>query len=438
MKQKLWDWLKQHTSSVAYVETIYVRESKEKTLQKLWQQRCRIIGIMLGVLVVTIVLCATQESGQMPLTEGRFLKRQDCEDTISVTVKGRQDKETWEKEVVLPIDSRELDAKEMDALDQKVASYLAKTLPGKNQSLQQVNTALVLSDIIPETEVEVRWTVDDTYMQESGQIRSEQIPADGIDTEVVAETSWKNWKKTYPFQIHIQPVKSTPREQWSRQVKKTLQEELKKQSTKERVELPGQIGQVRVTYDMEKEKKSYVPVYAVLGCLLLLPLVWREQQRKKLREREEQLLLDHSGVIHKFMLLLGAGLTVRSVVERLVSEYEEQQKKGGKKRYVYEEMCILLQEIRDGMSERKAVERFGRRCRLLPYLRFCSVLTQNMKKGAEGILAILETESMEALELRKQRALQLGEKAGTKLLFPMVLMLGIVMGMIMVPAFLTM
>lgn len=438
MKQKLWDWLKQHTSSTAYVETIYVREDKEKAWQNLWKKRCRIIGILLGVLVVTTLLCVTQKSGQMPLTEGRFLKRQDCEDMISVTVKGKQEKETWEKEVVLPVGSRELDQNEMEALESKVASYLARTLPGKNQSLQQVNTSLVFSSTLPETEIEIKWTMDDTYIQESGQIRSEQIPADGMDTEVVAEASWKNWKKTYPFQIHIKPVKATPKEAWSRQVKKTLQEELKKQSTKERVELPSQIGQVQVTYDMEKEKKSYTPVYAVLGCLLLLPLVWREQQKKELSEREEQLLLDHSGLIHKFMLLLGAGLTVRNVVERLVSEYEENQKRGGKKRYVYEEMCILLQEIRDGMSEGRAVERFGRRCRLQPYLRFCSVLTQNMKKGAEGVLAILETESMEALEMRKQRALQLGEKAGTKLLFPMVLMLGIVMGMIMVPAFLTM
>lgn len=94
--------------------------------------------------------------------------------------------------------------------------------------------------------------------------------------------------------------------------------------------------------------------------------------------------------------------------------------------------------MRDGMSEKKALERFGRRCRLLPYLRFSSVITQNLKKGSEGLLDILEKEAMEALEQRKERALQLGETAGTKLLFPMMLMLGLVMGIIMIPAFMTM
>lgn len=129
---------------------------------------------------------------------------------------------------------------------------------------------------------------------------------------------------------------------------------------------------------------------------------------------------------------------MRKVVERLAREYEKERQDGGKKRYVYEELCVLLQEMRDGVSETKAIERFGKRCRLLPYLRFSSVITQNMKKGAEGLLAILETEALESLEQRKERALQLGEKAGTKLLFPMILMLGIVMGIIMVPAFMTM
>ena len=106
--------------------------------------------------------------------------------------------------------------------------------------------------------------------------------------------------------------------------------------------------------------------------------------------------------------------------------------------YVYEELGVAMRQMHDGVSETKAVECFGRRCLLQQYLRFCSLITQNMKKGAEGMLAILETEAMDSLERRKEHALQLGEKAGTRLLFPMMLMLLIVMGIIMVPAFMTM
>ena len=68
---------------------------------------------------------------------------------------------------------------------------------------------------------------------------------------------------------------------------------------------------------------------------------------------------------------------------------------------------------------------------------FASIVSQNVKKGAQGLLEILEKESLEALEQRKALALAQGEKMGTKLLFPMILMLGLVMAMIMVPAFMS-
>ena len=71
-------------------------------------------------------------------------------------------------------------------------------------------------------------------------------------------------------------------------------------------------------------------------------------------------------------------------------------------------------------------------------MRFASVVTQNLRKGAEGILAILEKEASDSLVERKQAALRRGEVAGTKLLFPMMIMLGLVMGIIMVPAFMSM
>ena len=58
-----------------------------------------------------------------------------------------------------------------------------------------------------------------------------------------------------------------------------------------------------------------------------------------------------------------------------------------------------------------------------------------MKKGAEGLTQILDLMAAEAFDSRKQRAKQLGEEAGTKLLLPMMMMLVLVLIIIMVPAF---
>lgn len=61
-----------------------------------------------------------------------------------------------------------------------------------------------------------------------------------------------------------------------------------------------------------------------------------------------------------------------------------------------------------------------------------------MKKGTEGFIALLEAEAADAFEKRKEWSRQLGEIAGTKLLLPMMLMFGIVISIIIMPAFMAM
>ena len=50
---------------------------------------------------------------------------------------------------------------------------------------------------------------------------------------------------------------------------------------------------------------------------------------------------------------------------------------------------------------------------------------------------MLREECEQALEERKARARKAGEQAGTKMLFPMMMMFGIIIVIIMVPAFLS-
>ena len=49
-------------------------------------------------------------------------------------------------------------------------------------------------------------------------------------------------------------------------------------------------------------------------------------------------------------------------------------------------------------------------------------------------MKLLELEAIDAFEERKNMAKKYGEEAGTKMLFPMIVMLVVVMGIIMLPA----
>ena len=139
------------------------------------------------------------------------------------------------------------------------------------------------------------------------------------------------------------------------------------------------------------------------------------------------------------MLLLGAGLSMRRALERLALDYQKgkQTRNGKEKRAAYEELLYTWKEMESGISENSDYEHLGIRCQGTPYRALSVLLTQNLKKGSKGLVELLEQEASEAFEERRRKAREEGEKAGTRLLFPMMLMLGVVFILILVPAFMS-
>jgi hypothetical protein len=100
-------------------------------------------------------------------------------------------------------------------------------------------------------------------------------------------------------------------------------------------------------------------------------------------------------------------------------------------------MLVTAHELKLGVSEGTAYEQYGRRIGLIPYVKFSSLIAQNLKKGNKGFTELLRQEALEAFEERKELAKRLGEEAGTKLLAPMMLMLLLVFLIILIPAFMS-
>ena len=101
-------------------------------------------------------------------------------------------------------------------------------------------------------------------------------------------------------------------------------------------------------------------------------------------------------------------------------------------------MRLTLREMNSGVPEAGAYENFGRRCSLPAYIKLGSLLSQNLKKGSKGLNALLEHEAVLSMEQHKMAVRKLGEKASVKMLLPMILMFGVVLIILMVPAFLSM
>ena len=173
---------------------------------------------------------------------------------------------------------------------------------------------------------------------------------------------------------------------------------------------------------------------ALFAAVVLMLKKAREQQ-EEMAKRAEQLLMDYPSLIMKFTLLIQAGMTVRRAFQKISSDYLRNCPKEG--RYAYEAVTTTCHEMDSGVAELEAYRRFGERCGQMKYKTFSTILIQNLQKGGHRMADLLEKEALEAWDERKRKARVMGETAATKLLFPMIMMLAVVMAIIMIPAFLS-
>lgn len=200
---------------------------------------------------------------------------------------------------------------------------------------------------------------------------------------------------------------------------------------KDSFSLPASIEGVKL---LAQPKTNPVGIlFLILPVIVFVPLHRKNKEKEKQLERQRQLVEEYPTVVNKLVLYLGAGLNLKSAFQLLLED-ERDVKNDGTPGYLKEELTVMLNEIKAGVSERVAYEAFGRRTKENCYIRLMALLVQNYQKGNEGLLKVLAQEEEDAFLERMDRAKKAGEEAGTKLLFPMLLLLVVVMVIVMAPA----
>ncbi len=333
--------------------------------------------------------------------------------------------------VEFEISARKRSEEEARELFLRAAESLKEHILGENSSLQEVVHDLVLVDALPEYDMQIDWRSGNTdLIRGDGSVQNKELE-EAQNVLLKAKLYYDRWEREYTYEVCVYPYPFTKEEAFVRKLYEELEVCGQETAGQQYMKLPDNLGENRIYW--KEESQNVMGIAFLLGAVLVFVVYGRESSklRRKKREREEELLVDYPEFLSRFILLTGAGMTVRSAWERMLSDY----KKSGRKRYVYDEMQHTMAQLEVGMSELKAYEEFGRRCAILSYLRFTTILTQNLKKGSSGIVALLRMESEEAFSERKNQARRKGEEAGTKLLFPMGGMLIIVFVLILVPAF---
>ncbi len=419
-----------------WANALYVREDAQSKMRFQGARQMAIFWLCLfGASIIGIAVSFLPESQ----TEQTQLERPEFGQTKSynLTVEGLEE---GTQKLQVTIDGQEPETQGMLSVFDDAFDALKEQILGENESLENVqsNLSLVSSTIYG---IRAVWkTLTPELIDDFGviQIQEQEIPQEGCIAQLQVKLSYSIYEQYYTLDVRLMPSPKDA-QYYLMLLTRQLKDENDNTKTKTTVPLPTNIEGKNLTYKTGDSQ----PMRSFPILLLLLPFVLyeigRQKQKEAYEKRNHQLISDYPNFVFELGLMVQCGLNVRTAWSRLTAEYEITQSKcAGYKRYLFEEMLVTRNQIEAGESEAAAYGAFGRRCREHCYLRLGNSLEQNIRQGISGLEQMLDQELTQALDQRKNQALQEGERMETKMLFPMFLLLGLVMAILMIPAFMNM
>lgn len=351
-----------------------------------------------------------------------------------LTIPGEVEDETLQIE----IQERQYTTEETKEMFEQAMKELDRVVLGENESFNRVEKNLSLPTQLPDYPIQIQWELDSyEIMNIQGEIQEKNISKEGRILGIRGILSYGEEQAVYIRSAMVYPLTRTGVDKLLYEVQQAVIKAEENSREKASFPLPEELNGMSLQWSQKKAGRwRYI---LLIGVVYGVYEVYRSREKRKQAEklRRQELLREYPHMISKFAMLLGTGTTVKQVWDKIVQDYEKQKAEEGEQ-LVYEEMGVVLREMNSGVSEVEAYERFGKRCGVIEYIKFGALLTQNLRKGSRGMSDILRMEVVRSFEERKRTAKRLGEEAGTKLLLPMLGMLGVVMIMVMVPAFLSM
>lgn len=433
----LYDFLDRHRLLIrpgvrADLERLYPDGNQEELRRNYYMRKLeKSLLIVLGGSALAILL-ALRAVGERRLEPGNALKRGAILDEAgevtleAVLEKGKDRFSIW----VEPV---QLTAEEAEKCYQEFCQNLPRLIAGKNISLQEVNQDLDLLEQYEGYPFAVEWKSENVeYVTSSGTVK---FAPQEMEVQLKAEISYGDMEWEQDLTVKLLPEELTLQERRYRELEEMLLAAEGEDRTEEYWILPERVDGMPVRWRRVVEDNSLI---LWVGALLAGALVYRMSDKDlhdKLEKQKTHMKREYSDVVHKLALYLGAGMTLQGAFGKIAAEYERQKAGGGPRSPTYEEMLYTCRELKTGVSEANAYEHFGRRTGLQEYIRLSTLMTQNLKKGSSSLLPRLHEEAERAQAEQIQMSRKLGEEASTKLLLPMVMMLGVVMVIVMLPAF---
>ncbi len=386
------------------------------------------------VLLVAMGIKETQTDRTMRLQRNEF-----GQGDKKVTVILREDKKGGRQEkYVWTLSELQMNSEQKKDYEEDFFRTLKKTVLGKNPSWSRVSRPLYFPESIPAYPFEISFQAQDPdyiYLDGSLSPLLDRLgPGETLSTGILVTASYGDWTLERTWRLKLLSGKDSIKKDPFRKLKKYLSRLEEASPCSMEVSLPGQWGSFIIKEDRQDLNLSLaIAMAGILGFLLPVFRVWQlRQQGDQTRRQAEK---DFSSIVHRLTLYLGSGLSFMSAIDRISRDYCQYDRTKGQ-RYAYEKILIMDRQMKAGVSQTQACRGWGNRLRGTSYQKLALILVQSFSRGSREAGAMMDKEEAEAFRMHVDKARKEGEEASTKLLFPMIIMLGEVTLLVMLPAIL--
>ena len=339
--------------------------------------------------------------------------------------------------VTIHVEEQPIDQKKAKQYFAKAKKEIDQSFLGENESYEEIYEDVVLKNSYVNDAVAVDWTFTPfDAVDTNGKV---QLKKNLYTATAIATMKCGEYSEVYTFVFLIKKLDINTQKGFTYYLNAAIEKSVSN-VTSNRIVLPTSLHHVPLQWSKPIDHRGEEITILGFAAGILYLLSEKEKKKKEEEIRRQKMSMDYVRIVDEMSLYIGAGIGMRETLQRMNRRYQNRlQEAGGSGRNVklrpgYEEIAVTVRELDLGVGEWKAYESMGLRSRHKDFRKLSFMMTQNLKKGERYFAKQLEQEVLDCFEKRKNEIRIKGEEASTKLLFPMLGILIIMIVILIVPA----
>lgn len=400
-----------------------------KKEESYYTQKLSYVGGLLLFAIVLLIFYSVQHMAELVTPTKEIIRPDAYEETQKIMLQAGIPSYTYELEVAPRILTKE----QADTLFQQVIEKLDTYILGENTGLDCVTNNLFLPEYISEYPFEIYWESDNEHIVDTlGTVNREGLTEDEV-VMLTAVFRYQDWLWEEQFGILVCKEVLTEEESYKRQLGSLLTESEKGQRQEREWVLPEDFeGEDLQVYTLKKDYT--LPVLSGL-ILLTAVAVWigmdhdlhMDRQKRRSQFQEEYL-----SFVGSLSLYISAGLTLQAAMQYCTRDYVKRKPQSNLLRNALQEFG---RDLQNGCGFTEAMNHLADKTDDANYKRLGGILNQGILNGSKGLAEALDQEAGKIREEKWRQNKIKGEQVSTALIAPMMLQLGIIIALIMIPAF---